>query len=89
MVDSEIKEHDDQAEKLRKAVVPDELASKVCRLTSIFSGLDLAQVSEQLDKPFELVARLYYVLGDTLSLHWFLKQINNQPVDNHWQALAR
>ncbi|OOE75847.1 NAD-glutamate dehydrogenase [Salinivibrio sp. ML290] len=89
LVESEIKEHDQQAETLRQAGVPDALANRVCRLTSVFSGLDLAQVSEQLNKPFELVARLYYVLGDSLSLHWFLKQINNQPVDNHWQALAR
>lgn len=22
-------------------------------------------------------------------MHWFLKQINQQAVDNHWQALAR
>lgn len=28
-------------------------------------------------------------MGDKLSLHWFLWQINNQVVDNHWQALAR
>ena len=89
LVESEIKEHDQQADALRQIGVPDVLANKVCRLTSVFSGLDLAQVSEQLDKPFELVARLYYVMGDRLSLHWFLKQINNQPVDNHWQALAR
>ena len=24
-----------------------------------------------------------------LELHWFLEQINAQPVDNHWQAFAR
>lgn len=34
-------------------------------------------------------AKLYFHLGDRLSLHWFLKQINHQAVDNHWQALAR
>ncbi|MGL4830247.1 MAG: hypothetical protein ACRCXG_13265, partial [Vibrio sp.] len=35
------------------------------------------------------IAKLYFSLGDRLSLHWFLKQINQQAVDNHWQALAR
>ena len=24
-----------------------------------------------------------------MGLHWFLDQITNQPVSNHWQALAR
>jgi len=35
------------------------------------------------------VARLYFQLGSKLELHWFLDQINNQAVSNHWQALAR
>jgi len=32
---------------------------------------------------------LYYKLGAKLQLHWFLDQITNQTVTNHWQALAR
>ena len=30
-----------------------------------------------------------FKLGDRLDLHWFLEQITQQPVANHWQALAR
>lgn len=89
LVPSEIKEHEDQAEEYTTLGVPKAIADKIARLTSFYAGLDLAQVCDQMDKPFEVVARLYFVLGDTLSLHWFLKQITNQPVENHWQALAR
>ncbi|MGL5505933.1 MAG: hypothetical protein ACRDCL_20600, partial [Aeromonas veronii] len=34
-------------------------------------------------------ANVYYRLGAKLDLHWFLDQINHQPVGNHWQAMAR
>ena len=34
-------------------------------------------------------ANVYYRLGAKLDLHWFLEQINHQPVGNHWQAMAR
>ncbi|WP_150142351.1 NAD-glutamate dehydrogenase [Candidatus Enterovibrio escicola] len=89
LVPSEIKEHEQQSAEYTKKGVPKSIADKVSSLPSLFAGLDLAQVSDKLDKPFDVVAKLYFVLGDTLSLHWFLKQITNQPVDNHWQALAR
>ncbi|NGN96691.1 NAD-glutamate dehydrogenase [Grimontia sp. S25] len=89
LVPAEIKEHEEQAEEYIIQGVPKDISNKVARLTSLYAGLDLAQVSDQMKKPFDVVARLYFVLGDTLSLHWFLKQITNQPVENHWQALAR
>ncbi|MDD1780660.1 NAD-glutamate dehydrogenase [Enterovibrio sp. ZSDZ35] len=89
LVPSEIKEHEHQSKEYMDKGVPKAIADKVARLSSLFAGLDLAQVSDQSEQPFDVVARLYFVLGDTLSLHWFLKQITNQPVENHWQALAR
>ncbi|WP_096618636.1 NAD-glutamate dehydrogenase [Candidatus Enterovibrio altilux] len=89
LVSSEVKEHEQQAAGYMQSGVPKKIANKVSCLTSLFAGLDLAQVSDQVNQPFDVVARLYFVLGDTMSLHWFLKQITNQPVENHWQALAR
>jgi len=35
------------------------------------------------------VAEAYFCVGETLSLNWFLEQINNLEVASHWQALAR
>jgi glutamate dehydrogenase len=51
--------------------------------------MDLAELAESDGRPIELVADVYFKLGARLDLHWFLDQINKQPVANHWQALAR
>ena len=89
LVPAEIAEHEREANAFIAEGIPKALAEKISRLSSVSAGLDLAQITEQMNWPYETVARLYFVLGDTLSLHWFLDQINNQSVENYWQALAR
>ncbi len=69
--------------------VTSEVAAYVAQLSSIFSVMDIADVAASLDRDTELVTKLYFKLGAELGLHWFLDQITNQPVGNHWQALAR
>ncbi|MFQ3250621.1 NAD-glutamate dehydrogenase [Glaciecola sp.] len=80
-----------QAETMRliDAKVPKDIAYRVASLSNMFSTMDLAQVAELEVRPVEVVARLYYQLGSRFELHWFLEQINQQSVANHWQALAR
>ena len=51
--------------------------------------MDIAQVADTENEKIQLVAETYFKLGAKLGLHWFLDQINHQPVSNHWQALAR
>ncbi|TDF41809.1 NAD-glutamate dehydrogenase [Alteromonadaceae bacterium M269] len=74
---------------LVKKGVPADIAYKSATLSTMFSALDLAQVAESESRDISLVATLYFKLGMKLQLHWFLEQVNNQPVNNHWQALAR
>lgn len=69
--------------------VPETLAHKVVYLSTLFSALDIVQVAKQSGQSVPLVAEVYYKLGAKLELHWFLDQINAQPVENHWQAFAR
>lgn len=69
--------------------VPEQIAHQVAIMSNMLSVMDLVQLSEQLQRPLNLVARLYYQLGAQMELHWFLEQINAQSVANHWQALAR
>ncbi|WP_341504096.1 NAD-glutamate dehydrogenase [Gallaecimonas sp. GXIMD4217] len=76
-------------QKLEDKGVPATVAERVSRLSSLFSTMDIAEVAVDQGKPVNLVANTYYKLGARLGLHWFLDQINRQPVDNHWQALAR
>ncbi|MDO6720112.1 NAD-glutamate dehydrogenase [Psychrosphaera sp. 1_MG-2023] len=69
--------------------VPTHIAAYVAQLSSIFSIMDIADVARTADREVEEVAALYYTLGADMGLHWFLDQITNQAVGNHWQALAR
>lgn len=89
LVPIENSEYKELVQSYVEQLVPEKMARKLACLGVLYSALDLAQISVQLDQKFEIVARLYFLLGDTLSLHWFLQQINNQSVENHWQALAR
>lgn len=89
LVPLEIKEHDELAKVWIEAGVSKALAINVSRLSSLYSALDIITVSNEVGVDVEKTASMYFVLGDRLSLHWFLEQINNQPIDNHWQALAR
>ena len=89
LVENEVKEHNDVADVWVKQGICSELANYVARLSSLYSVLDISTVSRGKGISIEKTAKLYFNLGDRLSLHWFLKQINGQAVDNHWQALAR
>jgi glutamate dehydrogenase len=69
--------------------IPADIARYLTQLSTIFSVMDIAQVSDNQGTPLALVSEIYFKLGDRLDLHWFLEQITQQPVANHWQALAR
>ena len=88
-VDEELEELAAYTQRLEDNKVPSDIAYSIASLSNLFSVLDLAQIAEQEKRPVELAARLYFQLGSNLELHWFLSQINQQGVSNHWQALAR
>ncbi|OIQ26372.1 NAD-glutamate dehydrogenase [uncultured Vibrio sp.] len=89
LVSEEVQEHEEMAQQWIDRGISSELAKYVSRLSSLYSVLDISTVAREKAKSVEQTAKLYYNLGDRLSLHWFLKQINGQAVDNNWQALAR
>ncbi|WP_298440065.1 NAD-glutamate dehydrogenase [uncultured Ferrimonas sp.] len=78
-----------RAERLSEQGIPQTLAQFIARSSTLFSALDLAEIADQDDKPVLLAAETYYRLGARIDMHWFLAQINEQQVANHWQALAR
>ncbi len=75
--------------KLMKKGVPKTLACRISYLSTMFSSLDIVELTKASGLGIDLVAEVYYKLGASLQLHWFLNQITQQPVDNHWQAFAR
>jgi len=89
MDESEVAEHSQAVAALVEKQVPEAIARRVAHMSSLFSCLDLAQIAAEHKTDILRVANVYYRLGAKLDLHWFLEQINHQPVGNHWQAMAR
>lgn len=89
LVAQETEEYQSHANQWIEQGVSEEVANKVSRLSSLHAALDIYTVSIESGISIDKTAKMYFTLGDRLSLHWFLNQINNQPIDNHWQALAR
>ncbi|BDY05035.1 NAD-glutamate dehydrogenase [Ferrimonas sp. YFM] len=79
---------EDESAMVEQGITP-ELARRMSHLSTLFSALDIAEVAKSEGKPVALVAETYFKLGAGIELHWFLNQISQQPVTNHWQALAR
>ncbi|WP_370260042.1 NAD-glutamate dehydrogenase [Idiomarina sp.] len=88
--------NEDEATVIQKSIdryveqgLPKELAQEVASLSTVFSAMDIAEIADDTKQSYQTVGNMYFYLGARLNLHWFLNQINNQPVANHWQALAR
>ncbi|WP_352283935.1 NAD-glutamate dehydrogenase [Pseudoalteromonas sp. Q18-MNA-CIBAN-0097] len=77
------------AQELTQSGVPAELANRITGLSSLFSAMDLAEISASSKQSIDTVSHTYFKLGANMGLHWFLEQITKQPVAHHWQALAR
>jgi glutamate dehydrogenase len=69
--------------------VPEKVSALAAGSSSLFSALGIIEASNQTQRPVERVAEAYFCVGETLSLNWFLEQINNLEATSHWQALAR
>ncbi|GAL21249.1 NAD-specific glutamate dehydrogenase large form [Vibrio maritimus] len=89
LVAEEVSEHNAQADIWVGQGVESDLANYVARLSSLLSAVDISEIATEASFDVERASKLYFHLGDRLSLHWFLNQINGQAVDNNWQALAR
>jgi glutamate dehydrogenase len=89
LVPSEVKAHNKLAKSWVEQGVDPDAANYLSRLSSLYSCYDISMAAQECGTTIERTAKLYFHLGDRLSLHWFLDQINNQVVDNNWQALAR
>ncbi|AQS35794.1 glutamate dehydrogenase (NAD) [Shewanella psychrophila] len=89
MVEAEVEGIHAEIAALVKEGVNEPIATNVVNMSTLFSALDIAQIAELESKPIALVAQTYFKLGARVDLHWFLDQISEQPVANHWQALAR
>lgn len=73
----------------RDAGVPEPIAALIAGTGHSYTLLGIIEAADATGQPAELVAQVFFGLGSELQLPWFAQQVNNLPVDNHWQALAR
>ena len=69
--------------------VPESLAQKVAACDYLYPGLDIVEISDQRGLKLVDAARVYFELGEQLALDWLRDQIEELPVDGHWQSVAR
>ena len=69
--------------------VPVELATEICRCDFLFSATSFIEISGNSGEKLATVVDIYYTVGEQLQLNWLGKTINQLPVANYWQALAR
>lgn len=74
---------------LKAEGVPESLATEICRADFLFPATSLAEIAESTGEKLATVVNVYYALGEQLQLNWLGKMINQLPVLNYWQALAR
>jgi glutamate dehydrogenase len=78
-----------EKDNITKLGVTDALASRLAASDSMFISLGVVDTALQLDKPVQQVAKLYFKLGELLSLDWFMAQIVALHPENRWEDLAR
>ena len=69
--------------------VPKELALEISRTDFLFPATSFIEISHSTGEKLVNVVDIYYAIGEQLQLNWLGKIINQLPVANYWQALAR
>ena len=77
------------ADYLRKQGVPEPLVLQATETSYLYSGLSVAEAARRSGKALEMVTKMYFSLGEYLSLPWFAAQISDLHVETFWQAMAR
>ncbi|HSD61301.1 MAG TPA: NAD-glutamate dehydrogenase domain-containing protein, partial [Burkholderiales bacterium] len=78
-----------RAAALVKMGVPVELARRAAALDALYSALDIVSVGDEIRRPVENVAAVYFGVSSRLDLPWLRGQIGRLPTDTHWQVRAR
>jgi glutamate dehydrogenase len=78
-----------RADELREQGVPEDLATRVAALPTMFSALDIVIVADERELDVEHVGAVHFRLGSRLGLHWLRDRIVALPRDNRWRARAR
>ena len=89
LVGDALAEWQETVRKLREYGLSEALVSCVARPADLYSGLSVVEAARIANQNIDRLAKIYFAVGNYLSLPWFSAQISNLPVDNFWQAMAR
>jgi glutamate dehydrogenase len=81
--------HDAVHAELTGGGVPEKLAQRVARLSSLEPALDIVALAASEKNAVTEVARVYFELGVELGLDWLHTEIDGLSVEGTWQATAR
>ncbi len=69
--------------------VPQEVASRVVTLDTLYATLDIVEVGGNTRRPVELVADIYFAITTRLGIPWLRQKVAALPANQHWQTLAK
>lgn len=76
-------------DKLVKAGAPEELASRVAVLRPAYMVLGIVRIADERDFDPAEVARVHFVLGESLGIPKLVGKILELPREDRWQTMAR
>ncbi|WP_426417434.1 NAD-glutamate dehydrogenase [Aestuariirhabdus sp. LZHN29] len=78
-----------RVEQLTAAGVPKTLAGVVAGKRLLSGSLSITHAADQTGHPLDIVAKLFFALGDRLDITWFAQELGNLDTTNQWQSMAR
>ncbi|HZF17824.1 MAG TPA: NAD-glutamate dehydrogenase [Steroidobacteraceae bacterium] len=89
LVGAELASHQSKMAELAAAGINERIARQIANLAPLNSALDIVEIAAAAKISVPFAARVYFLVGDTLSLDWLREQIERLSVEGHWQAVAR
>ncbi|MEM7610368.1 MAG: NAD-glutamate dehydrogenase [Pseudomonadota bacterium] len=69
--------------------VPERLAGRVSALSFVGDALEVVRVAQRRRCATDIIASVYFALGERLHIDWVREAIDKLQVDGRWQARAR
>ncbi len=74
---------------LAQTGLPDEIASRLQSFDYLYPVMQLVDISQELHRPLDEVARVYWSVDVELALSAWREQVDRLPTDTLWQTQAR
>ncbi|MEP7180551.1 MAG: NAD-glutamate dehydrogenase [Betaproteobacteria bacterium] len=69
--------------------VPQDVASRVVAMDTLYATLDIVEVGGNAKRPVELVAEIYFAMSARLGIPWLREKVAALPTGQHWRTLSK